>query len=225
MTIKVLLPALLLAACGDNLHPDEDQLSASAEDDSGDETPNDATLFAFFLAHPSSCADHSVLFEGHYGYTDGRQVTNPICSYELRDGTVFADTCFAVHPFPTADVAVFRVTDPANGQVATFEEAVRGPLSFAATLDVTSNGLSISWDAHAIYGDVVDAGSTLITIEPSDKVIIDDPAVRAQTRGTVAVTEAGTYTVNVHAAIGFGDEGGCTAFVERTIDVTCADPH
>ncbi|HEY5928319.1 MAG TPA: hypothetical protein VIV11_41810 [Kofleriaceae bacterium] len=230
MTIKLLLlPAFLLAACGDNLQPNEDELAASAEDEGEGEaptTPNDATLFAFFLAFPSSCADHSVSFEGHYGYTDGTQVENPICRYELTDGTVFSNTCGALHPFPTSEVVVFRVTDPATGQIATFEEGVRGPAALDATLEVASNGLSISWDAHSVYDGVVDAGSVRIAIEPSDKVVIADPAVLSQTSGSVTVTEAGTYTVSVTALITFGEHGGCNTTVERTVDVICADdPH
>jgi hypothetical protein len=226
MTKLLLVPALLFTACGDNLHPDEDQITAGAEEDTND-TPNtpdapdsDASLFAFFLQFPSQCIDHSVILEGHSGYTDGTPLDNPICRYDFADGTS-VDSCGAFRSFPASEVVVFTVTDPATGQVARHEEGVIGPRTLDVTLDVASNGMSISWDALGTYGD--SPIDVMIEIEPADKVIVDDPTVFFRSTGTVRVTSTGTYTVTASTRVQFGEHGGCFDSIERRVDVICND--
>jgi hypothetical protein len=223
----MLVPALLFAACGDNLHPEQEQV-AGVEEGSGStpdmpDAPN-AQFFAFFLEDPGDCADHSVYLEGHWGYVNGPVVENAICHYDFGDGT-FADTCRPGHSFPDAQNVTFTATDPATGATASFTESVIGPRSFEAALSVTTDGLSISWDAHGFYGGV-DAGSTFIKIEPADKVIAPDPLVFAQPQGTVQVTAAGSYVVTLDTHITFAENGGCTAQADQRVEVICnGDMH
>ena len=222
----LLASAFLLAACGDNLQPTDDQASlGSDEDTTSVPDPTAPALVAGFIYEPQDCFDHSLRFEGHYGYTDGTVIENPICRYDFSDGT-YAEGCRVSHSLPTAVDVVFTVTDPATGATGSSSEGnVIGPRSFDTSLAVTTDGLSISWETHAIYGDSPDVGNTHISITPSENVIVEDPSILFDSTGTVAVTAAGTYTVRVDAAINFGDVGGCTAFTEKTIEVVCNEPH
>jgi len=220
----LLVPLLLLAACGDNLQPDEDQAVAGAGGSGATGDTSGATLFAFFISSPGSCADHTENLEGHWGYTDGRPLPNNIeCRYDFGDGTS-EDTCFATHSFPAAQVVTFTVTDLDTGATASSSEAVIGPRSLDATLDVTTSGLSISWEAHGYYDGVIGTDIQL-SFDPADKVIIEDPSILRQTTGTVRVTEAGTYTVEVATGVSFGEEGGCRFAISRTVEVICNDGH
>ena len=243
--MKLILPALLLAACGDNLHPDEDQLGGNAETDPTespdvppdptdppDDPPPRGDLFAGFFYEPSDCVDHSVRIHARYGYPDGTPVPNAICRFSLGDGTVIAETpstsdtqnCFIVYPFPEPELLVFTVIDTDTGAVASHQEVLEGPETFTVALDATSDGLSIAWDARTEYDGVPNIGSVLISITPSENVIVDDPAVFRQPIGAVRVTQPGTYTVRVGASIGFADVGGCGASAEQQVTVTtCVD--
>jgi hypothetical protein len=170
-----------------------------------------------------------VLLEGHYGYADGTPVQNPNCRYDFEDGTS-VDTCFALHSFPTSQVVSFTVEDPATGAVAHGEDAVIGPASFEVTLDVTGyyfeNGPALAWSAQTRYGDTVDVGRVNIDFDPNENVIIPDPQIYSNPYGVVSVTKPGTYTVKVFASISFGEEGGCSATAEQTVEVPCSsDGH
>jgi hypothetical protein len=222
----LLVPALLFAACGDNLHPDLDQAVVGAEDDTGavPETPSDSSLAVSFRAAPASCDNGGLSFEGAYSYADGSPVSNPICHYDFGDGTSAA-TCDAVHLFaaPPANVT-FTVTDPATGATGSFADTVIPPGVFDAWLIPSTDGLSISWEAHAFYTDGY-VGIDHVSIEPADKVILDDPSVLNQGVGTVRVTEPGTYVITLHAAIWPGVEG-CYVDYAQTVEVTCnGDGH
>jgi hypothetical protein len=216
----MLVPALLFAACGDNLQPDEEQAATGAngaEADAPAETPS--ALTASYQSSPASCTEHALNFEGVFGYADGTSVNNPICRYDFGDGT-FADTCSARHAFATVPANVtFTVEDPATGATATTGGAEVPPGNFDAFLIPSTDGLSISWDAHAFYVDG-EVGIDHVSIEPADKVILDDPSVLTQGVGTVRVTEAGTYVITLHAAIFPGVEG-CYIDYAQTVEVTC----
>jgi hypothetical protein len=222
----LLVPALLFAACGDNLHPDLDQAvggAADSDSDSADTPVTDAALTASFTASPASCDTYSVAFASAYAYADGTTVANPICHYDFGDGTS-GDTCTAVHSYVTgpgnwqavANVTL-TVTDPATGATATYTDIVIPPGNFDIGLTATSDGLSISWNAFAFYVDGTIGGE--ISIEPADKVIIDDPQVLQSGNGTVRVTEAGTYEVTFHSAIWPGVEG-CDLTLHQAVEVT-----
>ena len=242
--MKLLVPAMLLAACGDNLHLDEDQVDGNAEGDPmespddppdpmdpQDPPPGPPAFFAGYFYEPSDCVDHSVRISGRYGYADGTPVTNALCQFSLGDGTVIAETlgsdsqtCGTTLPFPDPTLVVLTVTDVTTGAVARHQDVLQGPESFAVTLDATSDGLSIAWDARTDYGGVANIGSVQISITPSENVIADDPAVFGQPIGSVRVSQAGTYTVRAGASISFGEVGGCGAFAEQQIAVTtCVD--
>ena len=213
----------LLTACGDNVHPDEDQISIGAEE--GVESVPDTTvptLRTFFLTEPSDCADNSARLMGRVFYADGPLVETATCHYDFGDGTS-AFGCFQVHSFPTQRPVTLTARDPATGAIASYTETVVGPRNLTATLDVTTDGLTISWDATALYGDnTIDVH---LSFEPADKVIIDDPAILMQPTGTVRVTEAGAYKVTNHATVSFGEVGSCGTFAEQTVDVTCEANH
>ena len=228
---KLLVPALLLAACGvEPIKEEHTTVTADDTDKDGEpETPPDApdvpetpdpNFYAFFISGPNTCEDHSQWFEGRFGYVDGTEIENALCRYEVG-GSVVAETCYAEIPLPTAQEVVLIVTDPVTGAVARFEEIVQGPKSFSTDIKVASDGTSITWEAHTDYGGVADVGNVQITITPSENVIIDDPSVLRQLTGTVRVTQPGTYTVRVGASIQFAELGGCGASVEKTIEVTC----
>lgn len=222
----LLVPALLFAACGDNLTPDEDQIAPTntSESDAGEAPADTPELIASFTTAPVNCDLHSVRFEGRYAYADGTAVDNPICHYDFGDGTS-ADTCSVVHEF--SDVlsnVVFTVEDPATGAVASATDLVLPPKDFDASLLATSDGLSISWEAHSYY-DGGDFGNLEISIDPAEQVIVDDPAVFTYGLGSVRVTAAGTYTVKLHTETGFGDPGGCEVDLVQLVEVICNDAH
>jgi hypothetical protein len=224
-----LVPALLVAACGDNLSPDADQVAAGAAQDESDapaDTPDTNPLSASFQTSPASCADHAVNIEGIFEYADGTPVSNPICHYDLGDGTS-ADTCSVRHSYAFGTLGEYRVfadvtltvTDPATGATATRTEVVFPPGNFDAFLIPSTDGLSISWEARAFYVDG-EVGIDHISIEPADKVILDDPSVLSRGVGTVRVTEPGTYIITLHAAVFPGVEG-CFVDFAQTVEVTC----
>ena len=205
--------ALMLAACADNVTPEEDRVIAGAE--------TDRRLWAGFAQELLDCADHTVQLRGHWGYSDGTRPTNYSCRFTLADGTVLSDECFAVPSLADPTAVTFTVTDHDTGQVATYSEVAQGPASFEATVDLATDGLTLSWDAHTFYGSVVDDGSVLISISPPGNVIVSDPDVLTQLAGMVSVTEPGIYTVGARASMRFPDVGGCGAHAEATIEVAC----
>jgi hypothetical protein len=225
----LLVPVVLLAACAD-VKPDDGQVvvGTAVDDDGGGggggaDNENFRTLTAGFITEPAECNDHSTRIEGHFGYSDGSLADNVTCQLLFEDGTS-VEGCFAVHSFAEPQNVTLIATDSVTGATATYEEVVSGPLSFSATLDVTSSGLSISWNADAIYGTSPGVGQTLVSIEPAANVIVNDPAIFQQRTGTVEVTAAGTYTVTVGATLQFAEVGGCFASVDKTIDIPSDTP-
>lgn len=223
MTKLLLVPVLLLAACGDNLEPDQQQAVAGAEDDASPVADNPFQVG--FTAFPNDCTDNSVELRARFSYEDAREVLHPSCQFALADGTVL-DSCFTYYPFPTAQNVMLTVTDLDTGASGQFEQVVQGPGSLDATLEVASDGLSISWEGHSIYGGVADQLNVDISITPSENVIVDDASIFTHTTGTVNVTAAGTYTVRLGTGISFADVGGCGKVIEKTIEVVCdGDAH
>jgi hypothetical protein len=230
MTKLLLVPALLLAACIDDLRPEEDQVTGNAEGDtagSGLQGPTavEKTLWAGFVQEPLDCVDHSLRLIGHWGYSDGTRPTNVSCLFTLPDGTVLSDFCFVSPSLEVGAVVTFTLTDLDTGAVATYSEFAQGPASFETTVDVSTDGLTLSWDAHTAYGNIVDDGRVRVTISPSENVILGDPSVLEQYAGTVSVTEPGTYTVAVRGFMQFPDVGGCSADAEATVEVACDLPE
>jgi hypothetical protein len=213
----LLVPVLLVAACGDNLTPDEDQLAGGAVAPESD-APDELELYAALVSEPYSCDDNSVLLRGFAGYSGGPEVDNRLCHFELADGRTF-DTCYQVVSLPTAQNVVLTVTDPATGNTATHEEVVTGP-ALDATLNVSSGGLWIGWSLESSSGfDLV-----RIDFEPVQNVIIQDPRQQENPFGVVNVTQAGTYTVTATVLKDYFLIG-CSKTVEQTIEVACTDEH
>lgn len=227
------LPVLgLMAACG--MQPDEGDLTTIAdaqeeqehETGSGgeEETPTAREIRAFFYYEPRDCADNSVYITGRVTYADdGSLVDAATCRFQFEDGTEVSGGCSITHSAPTLQNVTMIAIDPVTGATATSIDQVQGPSSYSATVAVTTNDLSLSWDANAVYGDVDgDFGRVTVTIEPSANVIISDPSVLQQFEGTVTVTAPGTYTVTVNAAASIGETGACLATAQSTIEV-CHD--
>ena len=165
------------------------------------------------------------MLQARFSYEDGTYVEHPFCHFVLQDGTVI-DSCYEHHSFPTAQNVTLTVTDLDTGATGQDEQGVQGPGTLDVTLDVASDGLSILWEAHALYDGTVDTTPISIAITPSENVIVEDSRVFLKTTGTVNVTEAGTYTVEASTGISFADVGGCGAFTHKTIEVTCnSDDH
>jgi hypothetical protein len=220
----LLAPAFLFAACASDSVPDVDQPVSGTANDS-DTTPaqpseSENALSASFVAAPAACDSNEVSFEAASIYADGTVVSNPVCHYDFGDGT-FGDSCSARHSYslgfgnyvPSANVTL-TVTDPASGATATYSDLVLPPGNFDAYLNASSDGLTISYEGHAYYVDA-DYGIGPVTIEPADKVI-DVPSAG---KGTVRVTEPGTYVVKAYAAIFPGVEN-CEANLEQTVIVS-----
>ena len=222
---KLLLVPVLLAACADVKQGDEVTVGAPVEDDGAgnNETFETPTLIAGFISEPGACSDNSALIEGHVGYSDGSSNENVVCQLVFEDGST-VDSCFASRTFLKPEKVILIATDTVTLATARYEDTVMGRLSFNASLDVTTEGLSISWNADAIYGTNGGAGRTRISIEPAANVIVDDPAIFDQPTGTVAVTAAGTYTVRVDASIQFADVGSCGATAEQVVDIVDSNP-
>lgn len=218
---------LLIPACTQDREPEQvDQVSDSQEEeqeDAGggkvDDVPVHRPISVVLTHDPGDCADNSVFLYANVIYVDdGSLVEAATCQFEFEDGTQ-ATGCFVAHPSPAQQNVVVTATDPATGATATASDVVQGPASFSSTLDVTTSGLTISWDAHTLYGDVPDVGGVIVSIEPSANVVETDPGLFRQFQGTVSVTTPGTYTVHLNGFITFGDAGGCGAFVDKTIEV------
>ncbi|HEX5058003.1 MAG TPA: hypothetical protein VFV99_01530 [Kofleriaceae bacterium] len=222
----ILVPALLLAACGDNLHPDEDQVATGAAGSGSDapgDTPDAAVLTARFIPFADDCDNHGVRFEAQFGYSDGGAVANPICHYDFADGTS-ADTCVASHSLPTAQIVRLTVTDPATGAMAVAEDSVIGPEIFDVIVDLSS-GLSssgrpfIAWSARTLYGGAEAGKIQFVDFDPIQDVEILDPEQQIQPTGVVSVNRPGVYTVSVLGSVEL-DLGGCSKIVSKTIDLT-----
>jgi hypothetical protein len=213
------VPAIMFAACVDKPAIDEPVSTETGQGIGSDYEQFDTpVLVAGFLQDPGSCDDSSASLLAHYWYSDGSPTDNVVCQYIFADGST-SDGCFASRSFPEAEKVILVVRDTVTLAETRAEDIVEGPEHFSATLDVTSSGLSIAWDAHTLYGTYADINDVFISIEPADKVVETDPAFFAQLSATAHVTEPGTYTVKLFSSITFGEEGGCAAFVDKTVEV------
>jgi hypothetical protein len=221
----LLVPAIFVAACVDKpaVVTEEPTATETGQSTGGlgggadNEDFDTPTLVAGFLQDPLDCDGNTVILVAHYGYTDG-SAGEFTCQYVFADGSTI-DDCIAIRSFPNGELVTLIVRDSSRGVETRYQDAVVGPQNFSATLDVTSNDLTITWDAHTLYGNFVDGNDVHISIEPASNVVETDPAFFTQFTGTAHVTQPGTYTVKLVATITFGEEGGCNAFVDKTVDV------
>src|SRR5688572_21807508 len=154
----LLVPAILLAACTENSALPEEPVSTESgqstggvgggADNEGFDTP---TLFANIATDPGDCFDSSALVYGTYYYSDGSSTENVVCQLIFADGTT-SDSCFASRPFPEPELVTLVVRDTVTLAEGRTSQTVVGPESFTATLAVTTDGLTISWEAHTFYG-------------------------------------------------------------------------
>jgi hypothetical protein len=216
----LLVPALLLAACGDNLQPDEQDVATGAAQDEADAPAADATVTAALVTEPNDCADHSLRFRAFALAANGETLENPICRVEFADGTT-VESCFFTHSVSTAgETVVLTVIDPATGATDRHEELLTGP-SFDPRLDVSSGGLWIAWSIEAEQG----VDYTFVDFDPIENVIVQDPNQQGDPFGVVQVTQAGTYTVTALAVRHFGDILSCPVTLVKTVEVACTDEH
>ena len=216
-----------VAACGDNIQPAEDQVTAVSGEDGGgeaegggggDEEPG--TLVVTFSTDPLDCDDHNVSFLVNVLQADPPLTEEPICRYEFADGTTELG-CGVIHSLPTPQLVTLTARHPVTGAIGRDEQLVAGLSSWDATADVTTDGQTISWDVQTLYGDTPGLGSLqVISIEPSDKVV-EIVSSADPFQGSARVSEPGTYTVTLNAFIQFGEVAGCSRFITKTIEVIC----
>jgi hypothetical protein len=221
MTTKLLLPALLLAAaCGDNLAPE----GAEGQSTSGNEEgPPARAIDADIFIETITCHETIARFEAGARYVDDNSNVFGIqCLWRFDDGTTSTE-CAGEHPFDRAGAHdfVLEVTDPATGatDIAT-QTRIFAPL-LELTLDVTGDGLSISYTATSNTG-----GEQVVFVSPDEFVIVDDPNYPRTTSGTVRVTQAGTYTVTYDVEDERGASEICSGQLVKTITLVCdGDGH
>ena len=225
MNKLLLVPVMLLAACvakpevvTEETGTETGQSIGGVGGGADNEVFDTPRLVASILQDPASCDDNSAYVYGVYSYTDGSSTENVVCQFIFADGTT-SDGCFAVHSFPEPENVILVVRDTVTLAETRFEEVVVGPESFTASLDVTSAGLTINWQAHTLYGTAQDVTGVRISIDPAANVVETDPDLFSQYSGTATVTAPGTYTVKLQTSITFGEEGGCGAEIEKTVEV------
>ena len=224
LLLSAFVPALLLAGCGDNLHPEdtEDQSSSCTGDhcDGGGETPAREIDAAIYI-ETITCNETIARFEADAQYVDDNSPVFGIeCLWTFDDGTTSTE-CAGEHLFDRAGAHdfVLEVTDPATGatDIVTQTRLFAEPLEL--TLDVTSDDLTISYVATSNTG-----GEQVVFVSPDELVIADDPDYPRATSGTVRVTEAGTYTVTYDVEDERGVSEICSGQIVKTITVVC-DGH
>ena len=178
------------------------------------------TLYAGFWYRPESCNDNSLMLYPVLRYSDNSSTANVVCQYAFPDGSV-VDSCGVTHSIPTPGTVTFTARDTVTGATATYSELLVGPPTLSATIDVTTAGDTLSWDAHTLFGNAQDVGDVAISIDPAANVVETDPALFRQLSGTVHLTTDGTYTVTVQAGVQFADEGGCSTTATGSVDVDC----
>jgi hypothetical protein len=226
MTKKlVLVPALLVAACGDNLHPEEDQVTVTSGGDHEDDTPDaparaiDAAIFIDTI----TCVDTIARFEAGARYTDDNSTVLDIaCKWTFDDGATSTD-CAGEHQLDRAGAHdfVLEVTDLDTGAtgVTTQTRIFAPPLEL--TLDVTADDLSISYVATSNTG-----GEQVVFVSPEQFVLVDDPNYPRTTDSMVRVTRAGTYTVTYLVEDERGVSEICNDELVKTVTVVCTgDGH
>ena len=224
MKTTFLLPALLFAvACGDNPHTEDaddikGQTSKTDEDFSG-AREIDADIFIETI----TCTETIARFEAGARYVDdGSPVLGIECLWTFDDGTTSTE-CIGEHPFAVAGTHdfVLQVTDPATGatDIATQTRIFQPPLEIS--LDVTGDGLSITWNATSNTG-----GEQHVFVTPADLIITDDPNYHFNTQFTLPVKQAGTYTVTYDVEDERGVSEICSATIVKQITLVCdGDGH
>jgi hypothetical protein len=144
------------------------------------------------------------------------------CQFQFADGTT-SDGCAVTRSLPDLEPVGLLLQDDVTGAKLQLQDFVSGPASFSVNLDVSTDGDSITWHAHPLYGSAVDVSeaSVHVTITPYENLVVADPSIFDQRDGTVPTIASATYTVSADAGITFGDVGGCGAHSEVTLDVVC----
>lgn len=220
-----ILPALLLAACGDNLASPSDQATAGAESTPTDtETDTDGVsraIDASIYIETPSCTEALAKFEADVSYVDdGSPVGAVTCKWTFDDGST-SDQCAGEHIFATSGNHEFLVdiTHTVTGETARATQVRYVEAPHVADLEVTAPecGLEFSYKAS-----VSTPSENHIAVLEADKVIGLDPFAL---EGTVRVTEPGTYTV-VYTAEDERQTGPiCEARVEKQVTVTACHDH
>jgi hypothetical protein len=223
MTIKILVPALLLAAaCGDNLHETDDQTSfgmddSNAPNDGGDEArPFEASPLIYF----PSCDANVASFEADGRYTDTTElelVPNISCLWKFDDGAT-STSCAGEHTFAEAGWHdfVLEVTDLDTGVTAEATQRRFMQPVIEANLDVTTGDRTITWNATVNVGAEVH-----VFVEPAELLVDVDPLYHTNRNYTVEVARDGAYTVRMTVEDERGGGPICTAEVIKQVNVFC----
>ena len=219
-----ILPAFLLAACGDNMAPPSDQATAGAESTPTETDTDDGVsraIDASIYIETPSCTDALAKFEVGVRYADdGSPADSYTCKWTFDDGAT-SDQCAGEHIFATSGNHEFLVdvTHTVTGETARATQVRYIEAPHVATLEVTAPecGLELSYKAS-----VSTPSENHIDVLESDKVIDLAPLAL---EGTVRVTEPGTYTV-VYTAEDERQSGPiCEARVEKQVTVTACHDH
>lgn len=219
MTTKLLVPILLLAACGDNLHPDDtdDQSSFGSEEDTGGHDTPAREIDASIFIETITCVETIARFEAGARYIDGTPVTDFECLWTFDDGTTSTE-CVGEHPFAEAGFHDFEleVTDVTTGARDTVTQTRFFFPPLEATLEVTGDDFALTWNAMSNTG-----GEQIVTVSPAELVIADDPDYQRRLHYTVQVAQPGTYTVEYSVEDERGVSEICQARVVREITLVC----
>jgi hypothetical protein len=222
MKTKMLIPVLLLAACGDNLHETDDQSSSADEASAPDPDPEARAIDGAIYIETITCNETIAKFEADARYVDDNApALNVSCKWTFDDGTT-ASTCAGEHAFAVAGTHdfVLEVTDLSTGATDTVTQARFFQVPLALTLDVRGDDLSITYTATSNTG-----GVQVVFVSPDDLVIVDDPNYPRTTSGTVRVRAAGTYTVTYHVEDERGSSEICSGQVVKEITLVCNGGH
>lgn len=222
MMTKLLLPALMLAACGDNLQPSDDVKSGTevGSDAQDGETPARAIDASIFIFAPS-CDAAVAQFETEVRYVDdGSLVTDLSCLWTFDDGTTSTE-CIGEHTFATGGFHdfVLDVTDLTTGATdrATQNRFIDPVID--ANLEVTGGDLTISWVATTNVGEV------RVFVEPSEFITTDDPNYFLKRTNTITVSRAGTYTVTMFVEDERSVGPICNEQIVKQVEVFCTGNH
>lgn len=213
---SVIVSGLLVAGCGDNIHPE-------AEDDTAIDTPDtgpaDArAIEASIFISPDTCEAPIVQYEAAAEYSDdGSTVPRFACLWTFDDGTTATD-CLGRHELPTAGTHdfVLDVEDLDTGAIARATQTRILQPRLEAYLEVSTPecGLEISWVATVNVGAEVH-----VTVEPADQIIAD-PDYHLNRTFTLPVRAPGEYTVVMHVEEERGASETCVARIEKIVTVT-----
>jgi hypothetical protein len=217
----LLIPALLLAACGDNLDP-KDQASLGTDEGhaEADTRPWYVSATIWFPSCDAAVASYEA--DARFGDTnDIELVPNVSCVWTFDDGTT-STSCAGEHTFAEGGwhdfVVVITNLDTGETREQLQRRFVYPPIE--ATLDVTTSDLTISWNATVNVTAFVH-----ISVEPADLIITDDPFYYLNRTYTLAVREAGTYTVSMDVEDERGAGPICSAHIEKQVEVVCSGTH